>query len=130
MASRRWPALALAALATLQCATASANFTATGYTANIYAGYYANGTTPLAQSFAAANSVLRGLPIRCALITLLQNSTWMPDNGACRAPLRQLADARAHERSGLFETPAREPDAPRVRSDVRRRLCVPHRLQQ
>ena len=94
MASRRSPALALAALAALHCATASVTFTASGYTANIYANYYANGTTPLAQSFAAANAVLKGLPIRCALITLLQNNTWFPDNGARTPRLPRPRSAR------------------------------------
>ena len=87
MAPRRSPALALAALAALRCVAASINFTATGYSASPFDTYYANGTTPLGQSFAAANAVLKGLPIRCALITLLQNNTWYPDNGA-RSPLR------------------------------------------
>lgn len=95
MAPRLSLALALAALAALHNATASLNFTATGYTANPYDTYYKNGTSPLAQSFAAANAVLKGLPIRCALITLLQNNTWFPDNGArpplLRTPLKPWA---------------------------------------
>ena len=77
MAPRR--ALAAALLAALCCATA------VGYSPDLYKGYYAGGTTPLAQSIASANAALRGLQLRCALITLLQNGTWFPDNGALRA---------------------------------------------
>jgi len=101
--ARRSLAAALAAL--LFCATAS---TASAYsTTDIYHGYYANGTTPLAQSFAAAKAALNGLQLRCALITLLQNNTWFPDNGAAAPlqlpppPLRCVRATGATEPRGL-----------------------------
>ena len=78
MAPRR--ALAAASLAALLCCTSALNYSTT----DIYKGYYAAGTTPSAQSFAAAKAALNGLQLRCALITILQNNTWFPDNGALR----------------------------------------------
>lgn len=89
MAPRR--ALAAAALAVVQlCCVSGLNYSTT----DIYKNYYAAGTTPLGQSFAAAKSALNGLQIRVALITILQNNTWFPDNGA-RVSQRAAA-ARPH----------------------------------
>lgn len=108
MAPRR--ALSAALAAVLMCCASGLNYSTT----DIYKNYYASGTTPLGQSFAAAKSALNGLQIRVALITILQNNTWFPDNGA-RVPARAAAATNAPlERALAARCGAAPPDAGRA----------------
>jgi|APGre2960657505_1045072.scaffolds.fasta_scaffold190611_1 hypothetical protein len=110
-----------AALAALLTCCLAAGAQATNYSANIYRDYYKNGTTPTLQSFASAKSVLNGLPLRCAIYTILQNNTWYPDNVRSRRPGTH-SNARCDQRTTCKSTAAPRPCAPVARSATVR-LC-------
>ena len=61
---------------------------------------YFNGTkgSAKAQSLAAAKATLNGLTLNCAVYTILQNTTWAPENvtyGACVRGARRVSSLRS-----------------------------------
>ena len=54
-----------------------------------FSNYFTANTTAKAQSLAAAKAALNGLTFNCAVYTILQNTTWAPENVTYGAPTRE-----------------------------------------
>lgn len=68
-----------------------------------FSNYFKANTTAKAQSLAVAKATLNGLTLNCAVYTILQNTSWAPENVTYGTPttlrLRHWHGARVAHRS-------------------------------